>query len=123
MQEALFQQEAILQQTREEKDQLAQMLNQANNTVLRQKEKIKVQEKMSKKYNELLLENKRKHQMLLDKTKELEITKGQVKEIGELKERLNKINLTNRELVTRKCALESAVASKDKQMQELRDTI
>lgn len=45
----------------------------------------------------------------------------QCKEAGDTKDKLNKVYQTNRDLVTRKCGLESAVQAKDKMIQELKE--
>jgi hypothetical protein len=54
--------------------------------------------------------------MLVEKQKEVDCMKQQCNEARDVKDKLNKIYSTNRDLVTRKCALESAVANRDKQM-------
>jgi len=47
--------------------------------------------------------------MLVEKQKEVDAMRMQVKEANDTKDKLNKIYQTNRDLVTRKCGLESAV--------------
>lgn len=61
--------------------------------------------------------------MLVEKQKEVDCMKQQCNEARDVKDKLNKIYSTNRDLVTRKCALESAVANRDKQMQELNEKL
>ena len=52
--------------------------------------------------------------MLVDKQRELELMRAKCAEAVDAKERMAKVYSTNRDLVTRKCALESAVSGKDK---------
>ena len=61
--------------------------------------------------------------MWLDKQKEVDAMRAAAKEVQDLKEKLVKVNATNSDLVTRKCALQSAVANKDKEIQDLNDRL
>ncbi len=87
------------------------------------KEKLKVSEAKAKRVTVAEAEAKRKHQMWLDKQKELDAMRAAAKEVQDLKDKLAKVNATNSDLVTRKCALQSAVANKDKEIQELTDRL
>jgi K+/H+ antiporter YhaU regulatory subunit KhtT len=90
---------------------------------MKSKEKLKVSEIKAKKMVEATSEAKRKHNMWMDKQKEVDAMRQACKETSDLKEKLHKVNSTNKDLVTRKCALESACTSKDKTIQELNDKL
>jgi succinate dehydrogenase/fumarate reductase flavoprotein subunit len=81
---------------------------------MKNKEKLKVSEIKAKKMVEATSEAKRKHNMWMDKQKEVDAMRQACKETNDLKEKLQKIKATNSDLVTRKCALESACTAKDK---------
>jgi len=59
----------------------------------------------------------------MEKQKEIDAMRAACKETSDLKEKLKKMSTTNSDLVTRKCALESACQQKDKIIQELNDKL
>lgn len=123
LQEALYVQEAQLNQVREVKNSLeATILTQKQEREQLQS-RLKQAEDKAKKYNEAVNEAKRKQKIIQDKNNMIDMLQDQLSQAKQKAVNSEKYYQQNRELVTRKCALESAVTAKDKQIQELQDKL
>lgn len=123
LQEALYEQENVLNAEREEKNNLHVSLMGTKEEYNRVVEKLKAAEGKLKKYNEAVAEGKRKQKMINDKNIQIELLQSQLQQNKQKAQKVEKVNSQNANLVTRKYALESAVQSKDKQISELTDRV
>lgn len=83
--------------------------------------KLKASDAKARKYTVTLFESRRQHKQLQEKQGEIENLK---KEAVDLKAEAGKskaLAQQNSNLVTRKCALESAVTSKDREIEKLKE--
>lgn len=116
LQEALYEQENQLNQEREEKNSLHVSLMGQKEEKNRLMDRLKVAEAKAKKYTEATNEAKRKQKMLQDKNRQIDMLQTQLGQNKQKALKVDKVNTQNAELVTRKCALESSVQSKDKKI-------
>ena len=123
LQEALYGQENILNQEREEKNNLHVTLMGTKEEHNKLMDKLKVAEAKAKSVTKIETDAKRKQKMIQDKNHQIEMLKSDLEQNKLKATKFDKINAHNAELVTRKCALESSVQSKDKKLQEFADKV
>lgn len=78
MQEALYEQENILNQEREEKNNLHVTLMGSKEEQKRMMEKLKIAEGKAKKFTEAQNDAKRKQKMIVDKNRQIEMLQSQL---------------------------------------------
>lgn len=119
LQEALCEQENILNQERQEKNNLQISLMSKKEEEKRLIDKLKVAEGKAKKFNEAQNDAKRKQKMIQDKNRQIEVLSSQLEHNKQKAQKVDKIMQQNADLVTRKCALESSSTTKDRKISEL----
>lgn len=86
-------------------------------------EKLKQAEGKARKYQDALNEAKRKQKIIQDKNNMIDMLSDQLSQTKQKATTAEKYYQQNKELVTRKCALESCVKAREKTIQELNDKV
>ena len=86
-------------------------------------EKLKIAEGKAKKFTEAQTDAKRKQKMIQEKNRQIELLQNQLEQNKSKTLRVDKVMQQNADMVTRKCALETQVQTKDKKIQELNDKV
>ena len=100
----------IESQFQQEKDEKTKLL-----------EKLQNNEKKLKKMNEIINENKRKHKIIADKTKECQQLREELDVVKVKAKERDQVHQKNKELVTKQYQQQSAMEYKDKKIQELQN--
>ena len=79
-------------------------------------DRLKVAETRAKKASDAINDAKRKQKVIQEKTRQIEMLQLQAEQDRQKTLKVDKIASQNAELVTRKCALESNAATKDKKI-------
>ena len=123
LQEALYAQEAQLSQEREVKGNLQVAVMNEKEEKNRLLDRLKLVEAKAKKHNEAVAEAKRKQKIINEKNGQLDHLQEQLAGAKGKAEAAEKVYSQNRDLVTRKCGLESALQARDKKIGELSDRV
>lgn len=86
-------------------------------------DKLKIAEVKAKKHNDAVNEAKRKQELIKTKSAQIDSLNEQLAFAQKKAMTADKYYNQNKDLVTRKCALESAVSSRDKTIQQLNDRV
>ena len=123
MQEALYAQENQLNLERADKNNLQVAVMNEKEEKNQLKEKLKQFQTKAKKYEKVLKDSQSMHKNLQDKKLEISKLNAQLAEIQQKSSQVDKITATNKDLVTKNCALKSSIQLKDKEIVNLNDRI
>ena len=123
MQEALYAQENQLNMERNDKNQLQVAIMNEKEEKNKMQERMKQLVQKSKKYDKVLKDSQALHSKLQDKSNQISMLNSRLTDSQSKNGQFQKINDMNKDLVTKNCALKSAVENKDKQNQSLQDKV
>ena len=86
-------------------------------------DRLKLLEGKAKKHNEAVNEAKRKHKIIGEKNVQIDHLQEQLATAKSKAQGADKVYSQNKDLVTRKCALESGIQNRDRKISELSDRV